>query len=182
MKRNETNHVYKIRDLITEDMISHIKLGLSKLSDFNVKEVYADWNFENETGLVIAVSEEGIAEELEIWPEGVDKEDFQNEVIDLSTKGQKAPGSTEIYWLNNRTLLIKRTEIFVQIEKELIKNGFIEELKLAKRPLEYRLIRQSALETILKREIMETFVDWNFEDDKGYMVLILKPQKHDSLD
>lgn len=174
LKRNEVNHVYKIRDLIMEEMVAEIKLGLSGLTECDVKEVYADWNFDKESGIVIAVLEKDITKELEIWPDGIDKEALRKEIINLSTKGQKEPGSTEIYWLNSRILLIKRTEIFVQIEKELIKNGFVEELKLAKRPLEYRLIRQSALEDILKREIIESFVDWNFEEDKGYMALILK--------
>ncbi|MGK7376765.1 hypothetical protein ACSFXN_02915 [Planococcus sp. 1R117A] len=49
----------------------------------------------------------------------------------------------------------------------------MEQLKLAKRPLEYRLVEESELRKILKREVLETFVDWNFNGDKGYMVLIL---------
>jgi uncharacterized protein YbcI len=183
LKQNEVNHVYKIRDLIMEEMIFDIKLGISKLADFDVKEVYADWNFENESGVIIGVMDRDMAAETVEWPEDIDKEALRKEIIAASIQGQKEPGITEIYWLNDRTILIKRTEIFVQIEKELIKTGFTEELKLAKRPLEYRLIRQANLKSIVKRDIIETFVDWNFNEDKGYMALILdSPKKRNPID
>ena len=64
--------------------------------------------------------------------------------------------------------------IIVDIEKELIKNGAVEELRLAKRPLEHRVIELLQLESVLKQEISEFFVDWNFEEDKSYMVFILE--------
>lgn len=181
LKQKEVNHVYKIRDLIMNDLTDEIKLGLQKITGFDVTEIYADWNFEVETGIIIGVSDEQTTEETWKWPEEINKEALRKEIIKASIKGQKEPGTTKIYWLNNRTILVERTEIFVQIEKELINNGFIEELKLAKRPLEYRLIRQAHLGTILKRNIVESFVDWNFEEDKGYTALILEaPKKAES--
>jgi uncharacterized protein YbcI len=182
LKQNETNHVLKIRDLIMDDLIAEIKLGLLKTAELDVKEIYADWNLDNETGIIIAVMDEETADNTSIkWPESIDQEAFRQEIIKASIKAQKEPGSTEVFWLNDRTILVKRTGIFVQIEIELIKNGFIEELKLAKRPLEYRLIREAALEPILKREITETFVDWDFIGDKGFMALVLTPPEKESI-
>lgn len=182
LKQNEKNHVFKIRDLIMDDLIGSIKLGIWKSVELDVNEVYADWNFENETGMIITILNEKEPRKALIWPDNIDKEQFRQEVIRVSIDGQKKPNSTEVFWLNDRTILIERTGIFVQIEKELIKNGFIEELKLAKRPLEYRLVRQSNLGSILQREIVETFVDWNFEEDKGYMVLMLNALQKDEHD
>lgn len=43
--------------------------------------------------------------------------------------------------------------------------------------LKRRLIVQSELRTIFKKDILEIFVDWNFEADKGYMVLLLEAKK-----
>ena len=65
----------------------------------------------------------------------------------------------------------------MEIEKELILGGFIEELKLVKRPLERRLILQTQIEAILEQPIMEVFLDWNFITDKGYIVLLLENSK-----
>lgn len=58
----------------------------------------------------------------------------------------------------------------------MIKNGVTEELRLAKRPLEHRVMEFMQLEPIFNRDINGLFVDWNFEEDKAYMVFILNPQ------
>lgn len=104
----------------------------------------------------------------------MDAEALHQEIVRVSILGQKEPEKTELFWLSDRTLLIKRTGIFTLLEKEFIKNGFIEALKLAKRPLEYNLFLHSQLAGILKRPITGIFVDWNFEKDKGYAVLALE--------
>lgn len=65
------------------------------------------------------------------------------------------------YW----AILIRRSGILVRIEKELIKNGFVEELKLAKRLLEHVLLKEVRLEHALKRTISEIFLEWEFEED-----------------
>ena len=87
----------------------------------------------------------------------------------------------ESYWLNNTTVLIERLGIMVDIEKELIKNGATEELRLAKRPLEHRIMEFFKLEPVLKQEISELFVDWHFEEDKSYLVFLLEPKPNESI-
>ncbi|PKH08623.1 hypothetical protein [Planomicrobium sp. MB-3u-38] len=70
--------------------------------------------------------------------------------------------------------MIKRTGILVEIEKQLIKNGAADELKLAKRPLEYRITKFFNLDHFLPSPVEEIFVDWDFHQEYSYMVLILK--------
>lgn len=62
----------------------------------------------------------------------------------------------------------------IDIEKQLIANGIAEQLRLAKRPLEHRIIKLFDLQTPLKRAISDLYVDWDFDADKGYMVLLMK--------
>ena len=64
----------------------------------------------------------------------------------------------------------------MQIEKELIKNGYLEELKLSKRQLEQRLMNEAGFEAVLKQSINEIFLDWNFETDISYVLFILEPK------
>lgn len=61
--------------------------------------------------------------------------------MELSEWGQKTPAKTETFWLSDRLILIKRTGIFVQIEKELIEAGYTEVLQRVKRPMERFLDR-----------------------------------------
>lgn len=177
IKQQESRRVMEIRDLLMNDLKADIKLELWKIAEFDVQEVYADWDLDKKTGLIIAVLDQKPTDQKLPWPENVDEKAVYEEIIEASRKAQKTPESTEIYWLTDRTVLIKRSGIFVEIEQELIKGGFIEELKLVKRPLEHRLLAQAKLDAIFENKILETFVDWNFEGDKGYMVLLLEAKK-----
>ncbi|MDN7245038.1 hypothetical protein QWY16_16795 [Planococcus shenhongbingii] len=125
------------------ELTSEIKLNLRGIGEFDVKEIYADWHPENQSGLILAILHEDADCQDFKWPAEIDHEAFDKEVREISIKGQMEPEKTESYWLNNRTIVVERAGIFVQIEKELIKSGFMEQLKLAKRPLEYRLAKES---------------------------------------
>lgn len=173
LNQQEANKVLEVRDLLMQEITEEFKRSFWKETGLDVKEVYADWNLEEKSGMILGVLEETDVKE-EQWPAEVDKETLHNEIVRLSIKGQKEPGSTEIYWLSDRTLLIKREEIFTLLEKELIKSGFMEALKLAKRPLEYKLFAESKLAEIVKRPLVGIYVDWDFKGDKGYALLALQ--------
>ncbi|TWT06370.1 DUF2294 family protein [Planococcus sp. CPCC 101016] len=177
MKQNETVRVQVIRDLLMNDLNEQIKLDLLKSLELDVKEIYADWNLDNKTGLLTLVLNEKAVEKASEWPKGIDKKAFYEEVDEASRKAQKEPEKTEVFWLNERTVLIQRKGILIELEKELVKNNFSEELKLAKRPLESKLIYSSSLEMIMKRRINEAFTNWDFHEDMGYIVLLIEPER-----
>ncbi|MFB5661132.1 hypothetical protein [Alteribacillus sp. HJP-4] len=77
--------------------------------------------------------------------------------------------------MNSRTLVVDRQGILVEIEKELIRSGFSEPLRLSKRRLEKRLLDPKVFETILSTLVIDIFVDWDFTLDKSYIIFILKP-------
>src|SRR5690606_6776586 len=88
---------------------------------------------------------------------------------------ERKPGLIESIWLSNRILLVKRVDILVGIEKALIAEGYGELLKVVKRPLERKLFGQAGMEKILQQQILDIFMDWDFDQDLGYIVFILAP-------
>lgn len=173
LSKNEEIKVLELRDLLMGEIKGEFKRSFWEEVNFDVKELYAHWNLEEKTGMILAILEEGDIKK-EPSPNEVNEKALLDEIIMVSKIGQKEPGSTEVFWLSDRTLLIRRIQIFTLLEKELIALGFVETLKLAKRPLEYKLFKQSALEEILKRPITDIFFDWNFDGDKGYAVMALE--------
>ncbi|MGI2328973.1 Na-translocating system protein MpsC family protein [Planococcus sp. YIM B11945] len=173
LKRKEAKRVGQTRDLLLNAVKPELFQELAKLAGFSVKEIYADWNFEKESGLLIAVLDVEADPASFIYPEDVNQEALHEIVIRISKITQKAPETIKSYWLNDTTVLVERRGIMVDIEKELIKNGVIEELRLAKRPLEHRVMKFFKLEPVMNQEIDDLFVDWNFIEDKAYMVFIL---------
>lgn len=175
LKQNEFQRVLQTRDLLMNNLRSEIILELWKIASLEVKEIYADWNLENKDGMIVAVLDGEPTEETYEWPEEIDQKAFENVIEAASLKAEKVPGRTETFWLNDRTILVKRSAILVRIEKELIDKGFAEELKLAKRPLEHKVISEVPIEEVLKRNVTGMFVDWNFDEDISYSVFILSP-------
>ena len=177
IKQNETKRVLETRDILMNDLRVEIIQGLKQIDHLEVKELYADWNLEKETGMVICVLDEELDGNALKWADEVDEEAFREKIEQASNKAEKVPGRTETYWLSDRTILVRRSEILIRIEKALIRNGFTEELKVAKRPLEHEVLQEVQLESVLKRSISETFLDWNFDTDVSYVVFLLEPKK-----
>lgn len=176
LNKHEGTKVFELRDLLMDEIKEEFKRSFWREAQLGVKELYVDWNLERKSGMILAILEDRPIKRKP-WPVEVNERSLLNEIIKISEIGQQKPGSTEVFWLSERTLLIRRMDIFTLLEKELIDLGSTEILKLAKRPMEHKLFRQSALEHILQRPINEIYMDWNFTDDKGYTILTLEKNK-----
>ncbi|MEH7266677.1 Na-translocating system protein MpsC family protein, partial [Priestia megaterium] len=102
---------------------------------------------------------------------------LHKEVEEVTQKAEKFPHNVSSYLLDQRTLLIIREGIMVTIEKELVQLGFEENLTLAKRNLEKRLLYEhsQSLEVILDSKVTDILVAWDFHKDKSTILLILNP-------
>lgn len=174
IKQQEMKRVLETRDLMMMDLKLEIMEGLREVAQLEVNELYADWNLEQETGLILGVMKEKSKEETIPWPDEINKAAFERKVNEASYRSEKVPDSTDLFWLSDRMVLVRRIGILVQIEKELIKNGYMEELKLSKRPLEQRLMKEAGFEEVLRQSISAIFLDWNFKTDVGYVAFILE--------
>ncbi|WP_042221333.1 DUF2294 domain-containing protein [Oceanobacillus manasiensis] len=168
--------VQETRDALMKKLIPEIQNIIVSETNEQVKGIYYDWCLDKKTGVIFAefVSNDYERNILEDYPE---KDDIHEEINRFTEQAQKTPGFIHSYKLNTRTIVSKRDKIFVEIEQELIRSGFNEQLRLAKRKLEKSLINKPYLEDVLGLTIDDIFVDWDFSDDAGYVILILNPTK-----
>ncbi|MCM3611155.1 hypothetical protein M4S82_07790 [Planococcus sp. MERTA32b] len=127
--------------------------------------------------MLLAVGDKGKGGSGNTIPPDINEEPIKEIIEMISALSQKRPEETDLFWLSSSILLIRRTEILVDIEKQLIKNGVLEELRMAKRPLEYRITQFFNLDYFLSHPVGEIFVDWDFNQDISYMVLMMERQK-----
>lgn len=175
--QDEYQRVEDTRDLLFEQLQAEMRAKLEAIAGITIQEMYFDWDLQQKRGVILGVMSEDTSECEAHWPVHLNHQKFNNKVIELSEWGQKVPATTESFWLNDRTVVIKRTGIFVEIEKELIQAGYTHELQKVKKPLELRMIHRASLEAFIDSRITGTFVSWHFTGDKGYVVLILQPKK-----
>ncbi|NKE07661.1 Na-translocating system protein MpsC family protein [Mesobacillus selenatarsenatis] len=174
MTNEQSKYVEKIRDMLMQTLTEEIKAFLKMNLDINLNEFHYDWNLDSHTGMFIGVMESQMDEQECFYR---NQDEVHDEIIKVSIKAEKPPGSITSCMLNPRTLVIIRNEILISVEKEMINLGFTEALTLAKRNLEKRLLKQHTpqLETYLEAKVENAFVSWDFELDKSLVVLILKP-------
>ncbi|HSJ38877.1 MAG TPA: Na-translocating system protein MpsC family protein [Planococcus sp. (in: firmicutes)] len=177
LKKQEWKRVLETRDLLINELKGEIEENLRRIANLNIREFYADWNLDSETGILIGIMPDDVQQEDFEWPAHIDKDVLESKVANASEKAERNPGSIESFWLNDRTLLVKRNKILVGIENALIAEGYSEILKLAKRPLERSLLYDTQPEKTLGRPVTEIFLDWNFNDDIGYIVFMMEPVK-----
>lgn len=178
LRKQEHKRVLETRDLLINELKGDIIENLRRIADLDIQEFYADWNLDSGTGMLVGVMPGNVQQDSFEWPAHVDKKEMEDKLAAATKQAQKEPGELNFYWMNDRTLLIKRVDILVGIEKALIADGYTEILKLTKRPLERSLLYETNLESVLGRPITEIFLDWNFPDDIGYIVFMLDPVKN----
>ncbi|WP_280771438.1 DUF2294 domain-containing protein [Salipaludibacillus daqingensis] len=177
LDKGERKRLEETRDVLMQELIPEIQKELKVIAGIDIGKLHYDWNLDNRTGIVFGwikdvqptLGDSGLSK--------VEEEKFYEEINRASQKGQKMPEKTEVFWLNERTILTKRTGILVTIEQELIKNDFVKELKITKRPMEKAIVDQQRLEKIIDRKILDTFVEWDFSEDIGYFIFVTGAKK-----
>ncbi|WP_110928673.1 DUF2294 domain-containing protein [Bacillus massiliglaciei] len=179
LNNQQESYVHKTRDLLMQSIIKESSSYIEQNISEHVKEFYYDWDLKNQSGIFIIIlsnlSEKGLLSD-QLYK---NKQGVHTEIIEASKESEKPPADIASFFLNKRQLLIRREGILVNIEKELIEQGYEEPLRLAKRKLEKRLLIQKIpqLNEYLHSCIEDVFVDWDFRKDKSYICLILRPPR-----
>ncbi len=172
--QDQESIVQKTRDMLMQNLIPEFKAYIKILTGMEIKEFYYDWSLQNKSGVFVGISSSS-SETNEIKSDDFEgRENLHKEIKRISIQAQKDPEEVLSFRLNQRTLVVIRKGILVSIERELIRLGGSETLKLAKRNLEKRLLHNSNnFEAILNTKVIDIFVDWDFSLDKSAIVLVL---------
>lgn len=174
LKREEEMRILKTRELIMKNIKSDLLKKLEEITEMDIKDIYTDWNLARKTGFITAVMAQEADPSMDTWPDESVKSSIEAEIIRASEKTQKKPEYTQAHWINDHLIVVERRGIMVEIEQELLELGVKEELKVAKRVMEHRMVNSEEFQRVLKQELSEWFVDWNFDEDIAYMVLVCK--------
>nr|WP_263326812.1 DUF2294 domain-containing protein [Neobacillus sp. Marseille-Q6967] len=178
LAQNQVETVQQTRDLVMQTLIPEIKAYIKIVTGMEIREFYYDWGLHNKSAMFTGICSDSSSVELPVKEEYSGKEEIHKEIIGISREAEKKPAEVYSCQLNPRTLLVIRNGILVSIEKQLIRQGMREELKLAKRTLEKRLLHNNGhFEIILNTKVNDIFVDWDFDLDKSVIVFIMNPTK-----
>ncbi|RFA36280.1 hypothetical protein CAI16_05700 [Virgibacillus dokdonensis] len=177
LKQKQALKIEETRDIVMEKCMPELKAMWHNEFGIQAQHIYYDWNLANKTGVIFADLKGAQLTKHFSALSSEQEAKIHQEIKRFTEKAQKAPRNIASVRLNERTIISKREDILVSIEKELISSGFEEQLRLSKRKLEKNIINRSYLESILKQRIEDLFVDWDFQQDIGYVVFILQAEK-----
>lgn len=164
------------RDTIIEALLPEIKAFIHIVTGIEFSSFYYDWGIHNGSGILVGLGVSLYELREKSLEDYAGKLGVHEQIAGISQEVQKVPDEIFSYFLNPRTLLIFRQGILVGIEKELIRQGLEEPLKTAKRAVEKRYFHNSyTFETLLRTQIQDVFVDWNFSKDNSIIVFIVNP-------
>ena len=176
MKQKQEETIQETRDLVMQTLIPEIKAYIKIVTGMEIREFYYDWSLHNKSAMFTGIATDSTGIKAPIAEDFIGKKEMVTEIINLSEESEKAPEEVFAFQLNHRTFLVIRKGILVSIEKQLIRQGMKQELKLAKRTLEKGLLHNNNhFESILNRKVLDIFVDWDFDLDKSVIVFITTP-------
>jgi uncharacterized protein YbcI len=172
LEHGQSKYVDYARGVIITHLLDEIK-GVAQVTlGVEVVEYYHDWNFPNNSGVLIFVLDTEAGQE---YKTDVDIQRVELEVGRISFMVEKVPDQIITHPISPSIYLIERSGILIQIEKALIEKGFENELKFTKDELEKRYFhRDGRFEDIFNKSVMDIFIDWNFKKDKSMMAFILR--------
>jgi uncharacterized protein YbcI len=178
MNQKQEETVQQTRDLVMHTLIPEIKAYIKIVTGMEIREFYYDWGLHNKSAMFTGICTDSTGIDIPVEEEFIGKAELINEIINLSAESEKKPEEIYACQMNQRSILVIRNGILVRIEKQLIRQGMREQLKLAKRTLEKGLLHNNNhFEGILNTRVIDIFVDWDFELDKSVIILITNSTK-----
>jgi uncharacterized protein YbcI len=178
MNQDQEMTIQETRDLLMQSLIPEIIAYIKVVAGFTIGEFYYDWSLQNRSGVFVGFSNDSDKHLNQSENSFENKEKIHHQIAVISKQAQKVPNEIYSYYMNPRTLIVIREGILVSIEKELIRLGKAETLRLAKRNLEKRLLHNNtSLEELLDGTIVDSFVDWDFSHDKSVITFITRPNE-----
>ncbi|WP_326059390.1 Na-translocating system protein MpsC family protein [Paenibacillus anseongense] len=178
LQQDKVFSILNTRDLVMKSLIPEIKAYLLLLTGMQIREFYYDWDLHNHSGVMVVIESDDSRLHNAVEESYTGKEALHKEIDTISYQVQKSPEELYSFMINERTLLVIRNGILISIEKELIRIGHEESLKLAKRNLEKsRLHNNSHFSAILNLRVLDVFVDWDFDLDRSVITFILNPSR-----
>lgn len=172
LENNQFGMVYATRDSLMEKCLPELKEQIKDETGHYFKRFYYDWNMETNGGVIVAVKDQ-------LSDDSSDTSLLKvNELVaHVTQKTERLPDKVKSVKLNNRTLVIYREGILVNIEKEIVRSGDEEVLRKAKGNLEKQELREAfdKQSQLLQGTAQEIFVDWSFEKDQSLIVIIIDP-------
>ncbi|MEH7383435.1 Na-translocating system protein MpsC family protein [Bacillus sp. JJ1533] len=171
VKKEDFETACKIRTNIMEDVLDPIQELLEEICNKQITQLYQDWNFQKNTGVLLAVVKAEVEAERE---NSLEFMLLRNEISKQSEFYQYQPTEQSFTKIGEKVYIIRLAGYLLPIERILIEKGLH---ILEERENRIRKRYDTNIERfnkIIKNEIHDIFMIWNYEQDESYKIFYCK--------
>ncbi|WP_245954911.1 Na-translocating system protein MpsC family protein [Paenibacillus flagellatus] len=178
-RQGQSIAVDTVRQAIMTGILEELKGVIQSMLELEVRMMFHDWNFPNNSGLIAAALDRELPTEAPKTPSfEPDYRLVEHEVSRLSALVQKVPEEVRTYRINERFCVVIRRGILVPIEKALIAKGYEQELLNTKDDLEKTYFhRDGTFSDLFRAPVADIFLDWSFPNDLGFICFVLESRR-----
>jgi uncharacterized protein YbcI len=162
LKQGKNELVEDVRSVIMKEITFDIQIGISETLNQDVEYISYDWNFESNTGIIIAV-----LSTKEIHSTYSGKQEFESEWLQHTRQLYKEPDTIQSKFLHKYLLLVDCSGALLPIEKTLVEKGhaglLVETKNELRKQYEERL---HLLQRSLEIQLSEVFIAWDYKSDR----------------
>ncbi|MFS0862547.1 Na-translocating system protein MpsC family protein [Fredinandcohnia sp. 179-A 10B2 NHS] len=173
INKNENKAAKIIRTSLTEDLFEGMKEKLQERFEKTVSVVYQDWNFSNNSGILLFVLEGDACRENRDL--GLKAELLKNEIVKRSEFSFNQPREFDVTNLGNDIYIARCAGYLVPVERTIYEKGYL--YLLEEREIEIRnnyLKNIGRFERILLKELDGVFLVWDYQEDVLYTIFYCK--------
>ncbi|MCH1624258.1 Na-translocating system protein MpsC family protein [Ferdinandcohnia quinoae] len=169
IRKDEHLIAQTIRSTIMKDLLSPLIDTLQEMFGKLIATIYQDWNFHNNTGILI-----GIFQEKQQFKNDGDHIEFQilkDEFMKQSETSIFRPENISVDKINIDTVVIKCSDLLMPIEKMMIDKGYVHILQEREQIIRNRFrSNKSRFERILSKDLEDIYLIWDYENNNSYTI------------
>ncbi|MDD3394256.1 MAG: Na-translocating system protein MpsC family protein [Anaerotignum sp.] len=163
----------KVMHVATKNLNAQIVQYTEIITGVSTEETYYDWNTENGSRVLVGMSKRQFQVSSSVKSDYYGEQLLHKELIRLGHFADSIPETINSFCLSSKFFIFERGGGTTRLEREMELMGYGEVIKKTKRQIEKQYLNNNlCIKNVLDMEIIDTFIDWNFNKNKSIVVLV----------
>ncbi len=163
----------KVMHIATKNLNAQIVQYTEQITGIPTEETYYDWNIENGSRVLVGISKRQYEMSSSVRADHYGKQLLHKELIKMGHFADSIPETINSFCVNSKFYIFERGGGITRLEKEMELTGYGDVIKNTKRQIEKQYLNNNlCIKDFLDMEIVDTFIDWNFNKNRSIVILV----------
>ncbi len=165
--------LYKVMQVTIKNLNAQIVKYTEFITGISTDEVFYDWNIETGSRVLVGISNQKYDVGSVVRSDYYGEQQLSKELIKLGHLADSIPEKITSVCLNSKFYIFERGGGTSRLEREMELSGYGDVIKNKKRQIEKQYLNNNLyIKNVFDMGGVETFIDWNFHNNKSIVVLV----------